>query len=103
MAKDHSRDYFGKLQRSDPILCGTEAHVCELQTALGLKEHGYNPTIVADAVGSRKKHDRKTAISRMSAADISIVTAEMVLFEWLERGDQEEFRQILPMIKELPL
>jgi nicotinamidase-related amidase len=39
--------------RPQVVVCGTETHVCVLQTALGLLEAGKAPVVVADAVGSR--------------------------------------------------
>ena len=102
MDEERFRTRFRDLGRRCPIVCGTEAHVCVLQTAFGLKARGYAPVLVADAVGSRKRHDREAAISRMAGAGIPAVTAEMVLFEWLARGDTEEFRRLLAMIKALP-
>ena len=35
------------------ITCGIESHVCVLQTAIDLKEAGYNPVVVMDCVSSR--------------------------------------------------
>ena len=34
------------------VLCGMDAHVCVLQTALDLPRLGLRPIVVADAVGS---------------------------------------------------
>lgn len=101
LSEDHCKAHFESLGRRQPVVCGTEAHVCVLQTAHGLRASGYDTFIVADAVGSRKSHDRDTALSRMAAAQMTVVTAEMVLFEWIGRGDTSEFRQLLPMIKAL--
>jgi nicotinamidase-related amidase len=81
------------------VVAGMEAHVCVLQTVLGLKQAGYSPVLVADAVGSRAPCSRDLAIERMRHRGIDIVNAEMVLFEWLEVGGTEAFRDLLPMIK----
>ncbi len=65
------------------ILCGIEAHVCVLQTALEMREAGERVTVVADAISSRQAGSRVLAIERMRAAGIDVVSSEMVLFEWL--------------------
>jgi nicotinamidase-related amidase len=45
-----------KLQALDAktvLICGIESHVCVLQTAVDLKEKGFNPVVVIDCVSSR--------------------------------------------------
>ena len=41
------------LSRPTVVICGMEAHVCVLQSALGLKALGFAVAVVADAVASR--------------------------------------------------
>lgn len=43
-----------ELQAKNIIICGIESHVCVLQTAIDLKESGYNPVVVMDCVSSRE-------------------------------------------------
>lgn len=81
------------------VLAGTEAHVCVLQTALGLKALGLRVAVVMDATGSRREESRRAAFDRLRARGVELVTVEMVLFEWLERYDRPEFREILRLIK----
>lgn len=81
------------------VLAGTEAHVCVLQTALGLKALGLRVAVVMDAAGSRQEASRQAAFDRLRAHGVELVTVEMVLFEWLERYDRPEFREILRLIK----
>ena len=90
---------FAELRRPQAVVAGTEAHVCVLQTVLGLADAGYETYVVIDAVASRKASDQEAAILRLHDAGTSGVTTEMVLFEWLARGDTEEFRDLLPLIK----
>lgn len=87
--------------RRQAVVCGIEAHVCVLQTALGLKAQGYDTVVVADAVSSRAPANRDAALARMQRHGVSAVTAEMVIFEWLGRADTPEFREMLPVIKAL--
>jgi nicotinamidase-related amidase len=90
-----------RVDRRQIVVCGTEAHVCVLQTAFGLKSLGFNPIVVCDAIGSRKPADFEAALRRFDFAGIATVSTEMVLFEWLQRADTEEFRDVLPLIKAL--
>ena len=85
--------------RGSIVVCGMEAHVCVMQTVLELHQNNYDVHVVADAIGSRSDHNRDLAIDRMSKAGVTIVSHEMVAFEWLERGDAPEFKDILKLLK----
>lgn len=85
--------------RPQVVIAGMEAHVCVMQTALGLKDASYQPFLVQDATGSRRHEDYAAAIERLRADGIPIVTTEMVVFEWLNRADTPEFRDLLALIK----
>ncbi len=78
--------------RQQIVICGIEAHVCVLQTAIELRGLGRDVFLVADAVGSRKPVDRALAIERLRHSGVHIVSTEMVAFEWLRRAASEEFR-----------
>jgi len=78
---------------------GLETHVCVLQTAISLTEAGYRPFVVGDAVSSRRPGDKEAALARLRDAGIGLVTGEMAIFEWLARGDDPAFRDLLPLIK----
>lgn len=81
------------------VVAGMEAHVCVLQTTLGIKAAGYEPVVVADAIASRATSSCELAINRMLHHQIDIVNAEMVLFEWLKVAGTKAFKDLLPMIK----
>ncbi|RLK48318.1 nicotinamidase-related amidase [Alkalispirillum mobile] len=84
-----------RLTRPQVVLTGTEAHVCVMQTALALLEAGREVFVVAEAVGSRRSHDRDCALERMQQAGCWLVTREMVAFEWLQRAGTDVFREVL--------
>lgn len=86
-------------RRSQVILCGMEAHVCVLQTALGFKGGGYQTFVVADAVSSRAPANRDLALRRLAANGVELVTTEMVVFEWLARAGTAEFKELSKLIK----
>ncbi|MBM6592417.1 isochorismatase family protein [Microvirga pudoricolor] len=85
--------------RDQLVVCGTEAHVCVLQSALGFHEAGLGVFVVGDAVSSRSPHSVSAACARLLHAGCHWVTAEMALFEWMERAATEDFRALAPLLK----
>jgi nicotinamidase-related amidase len=85
--------------RPQVVIGGIEAHVCVLQTAIDLEAQGFEAFVVADAIGSRAKANRKLAIARLLKAGADVVDSEMVMFEWLERAGTPEFKQLQSLIK----
>lgn len=92
-------DHLGKLGRTQVVLLGCETHVCVLQTALGLRQAGFEVALVSDGCGSRRSEDKLAGLARMREAGCHSVSAEMVVFEWLERGDTAAFKSLLPAIR----
>lgn len=84
----------------DVVLAGCEAHVCVLQTALGLLHAGLNVWVVAQASGSRKAKNHDLAMQRLRQAGAEIVSVELVAFEWLRSGDHPRFKAVLKLLKE---
>lgn len=82
------------------LLVGVEAHVCVLQTGLGLAGMGYSPVLVADAIGSRDPADKDAACARWMHHGLEVVTSEMVMFEWLQTPSHPRFRDVLALVKE---
>ncbi|PYB25045.1 isochorismatase family protein, partial [Pseudomonas aeruginosa] len=76
------------------VVCGSEAHVCVLQTVLDLLGRGREVFVVEEAIGSRRPSDKALAVERMRQAGAMIVSREMVAFEWMERAGSDRFREI---------
>ena len=81
------------------VVAGCEAHVCVLQSVLGLLDRDRRVCVVRDAVGSRRAESKETALARMERHGADIVTAEMVVFEWLATAEHQRFREALKLIK----
>ena len=81
------------------IVAGIEAHVCVLQTCIDLAAAGFGIFVVADAVSSRKRPSVEFALNRMGSNNVQVVTAEMVLFELLEKAGTAEFKQLSALIR----
>ena len=80
--------------RGQVVVCGMETHVCVLQTVMELLAGGTQVFVVDEAVGSRRDSDKTLALARMRDAGASIVSREMVAFEWLRKADSDLFREI---------
>ncbi|SDM12897.1 Isochorismatase family protein [Franzmannia pantelleriensis] len=80
--------------RRQIVLCGTEAHICVLQTALGLREAGYAVFWLDEATVSRRRDEARLARQRAVQAGAVVVSADMVAYEWLGRCDDERFKGI---------
>lgn len=84
---------------SHVVIVGCEAHVCVLQTTLGLIAASRKTFVVRDAIGSRVSESREAAIRRMQSHDAEIVTTEMVVFEWLQTAEHPQFKSALALVK----
>jgi len=85
------------------VVTGMEAHVCVMQTVLGLRAEGFEVVVVADAVGSRESRqlDRELALRRMAQAGCVVAGVETVLFEWARSGSDPHFSALLATVKSL--
>lgn len=81
------------------VIAGCEAHVCLLQTALGLLRSGRRLWVVGPACGSRSSADHDLAMQRLRGAGAVIVSPEMVAFEWLHDCRHASFKPVLQMFK----
>lgn len=88
-----------KTGRRHVILCGIETHVCVYQTAMHLRESGYEVYAVADAVSSRDPANKALALRRMEAEGVKLTGTEMVLFELLGDAKAPAFKSILQIVK----
>ena len=104
-AADHPEfvDLARRSGRATVVVTGMEAHVCVMQTALGLRARGFGVVVVADAVGSRgaRQLDRELALRRLEQAGCVLAGTETVLFEWAGSGTDPHFRAVLAAVKAL--
>lgn len=82
------------MARDQVIVCGMEAHVCVLQTVLGLLGCGKQVFVVEDACDSRTPANKAAGLARMRQAGAQLVTREMVLFELMGSASHPQFRHI---------
>ena len=85
--------------RGTIVIAGCEAHVCLMQTALGLLEEEFDVWVVTDACSSRSERNRDAAFDRLASNGAELVTTEMVAFEWARTCEHPAFRQLLALVK----
>jgi nicotinamidase-related amidase len=81
------------------ILIGIETHVCVENTAIDLRQYGYEVHTVADCCSSRSQEDRLLALERMADIGCHITTSENVIFKIMRDASHEQFKNVLPFIK----
>jgi nicotinamidase-related amidase len=90
----------GKLaDRNTLLLCGMEAHICVMQTALGALNQGLNVHVAADAVSSRTELNWKLGLGRMQAAGAVLSSTEMMIYELLGKSGTAAFKEMLKHLK----
>lgn len=85
--------------REQVVVAGCEAHVCLLQTALGLLADRLDVWVVMDACGSRSEHNRQAALQRLQAAGARLVTTEMAGFEWVRHAGHPAFKTLQSLVR----
>lgn len=85
--------------RNTVLICGMEAHICVMQTALGALNEGYLVHVASDAIGSRVRWNWDIGIDRMRAAGAVISTTEMMIYELLRSSGSAQFKKMLPYLK----
>jgi len=99
MGEEKFRKRLKGLKRHTFILTGIESHICIEQTALDLLENGYRVHAVKDAISSRKREDLDCAINKMKPSGIIITSTETIMYELMERSDDEKFKEFLRTVK----
>ena len=81
------------------LVTGIEAHVCVVQTVLGLVKRGCDVHLCWECVSSRGAEYRSWAIDRMRQAGAAITNHESVGFEWARDKDHPNFRGLNRLLR----
>jgi nicotinamidase-related amidase len=92
-------DYLQCSGKTNIVIAGIESHVCVLQTAVDLREKGYNPLVIADCISSRNLAEKQIALNRFMQEGIRVSTVESILFELTRSAATTEFKSISKIIK----
>lgn len=87
------------LDKKYAIICGTETHVCVMQTCLDLIANKITPIIITNCVSSRNKYDHNIALKRLHKEGAILATYESILFELLVDSKNTSFKQISKLVK----
>jgi nicotinamidase-related amidase len=94
--------FVGKLESltvKNVLICGIESHVCVLQTAVDLKNAGYNPVVLYDCVSSRDLRNKQLALERFRYEGIMVAGVESILFELTRGAKAPKFKAISKLVK----
>lgn len=86
------------IDRKQVVICGVEAHVCVLQSALQLQRDGFAVFVAADAVCSRSTANRDSALARFTSAGVVVTNVESIIFEWLGDSTHPAFREVSALL-----
>jgi nicotinamidase-related amidase len=82
------------------ILFGVEAHICVFQTAMQALSKGYKVIVVSDGVSSRVQSNKQSGLERLRQVGVILYSAEMVIYELLGQAGTDNFRAMLPYLKD---
>jgi nicotinamidase-related amidase len=99
LPKHIQRKQENQSEKNTILIAGCEAHVCLLQTALGLLDEEFDVWVVTDACSSRTEANRDAAFDRLASNGAELVTTEMVVFELLQSCEHPQFKEGLALIK----
>ena len=87
-------------ERRQVVIAGIEAHICVVQTVLGLLERDCEVHVCWECVSGRGAEYRRWALERMQQAGASITNHESVAFEWARDKDHPRFRDVNRLLRE---
>lgn len=88
-----------RMGRDQIVIAGVEAHVCVMQSAIGLADQGFEVAVVADATSSRQPASVDLAFARLRTTTVAVVNTEMVVFEWLRQAGTPDFKALSALIR----
>lgn len=81
------------------VVAGMEAHVCVMQTVIGLLREGDQVHLSWDAISGRGEDYVRHALTRMTQAGAILTNHESVGFEWARDKNHPRFREMSELFK----
>jgi nicotinamidase-related amidase len=94
LASFNENDIKSKFFKKQILICGIEAHICVLQTALDLIGRGFEVFVLNESIGSRHLSHKNAAVQRMSQSGVSLINFEMFLFELIRDSKSKDFKSL---------
>lgn len=97
-----NEDVLNEIEKSSKkqiIICGIEAHICVLQTAVELVDKGFEVYLLNDCSASRKNSDYLSAVEFLKQKGVKIVNKEIALFMFLRSSKHPNFKELQALIK----
>ncbi|MFM1935716.1 MAG: hypothetical protein RI990_675 [Planctomycetota bacterium] len=88
--------------RPNVLICGVEAHVCVLQTALDLLGSGWRVFHATDAISSGQRDQVEPAFRRIEAAGAVPTGTLGAMYELVRDASHPTFRHLLALAKLVP-
>lgn len=89
------RNWFDRTGRSQLILCGIEAHVCVMQTALDARRAGISTWLATDAISAGQPDQVAPAMHRMQRAGCTPTGVVSCLYEMATSAEHPTFKSVL--------
>ncbi len=93
------RNWFDRTGRSQLILCGIEAHVCVMQTALDARRAGISTWLATDAISAGQPDQVAPAMHRMQRAGCTPTGTVSCLYEMATTAEHPAFKSVLNAAK----
>lgn len=81
------------------VLIGVEAHICMLQTALDLRDNGYEVYVPFECTTSRNLDNKANALQQMRYAGVTVGNIESLLFALMADAKHDAFKTISKLIQ----
>lgn len=85
--------------RRQVIVYGIETHICVAQSALDAVAAGFEVHVPFDACAAFGEN-HAIGVEKMRAGGVTPASAESVIYELLEQAGTDEFRKLLPLLKD---
>lgn len=92
-------DFLGGRKKFVTVVWGIETHICIETTVMDMLDRGMRVAVVSDAVGSRTRENRETALDAMLRAGALVLSTETVVYQLLCRSGTDAFKAMLPFFK----